>query len=296
MGAWYDEKKEGCHVHNVKRTLKPLLLILLGLALAAALFVGAVFGWAWYRDAKDERITREVIAPKAAAYLAEQYPGNDFEVQSPFYVFKDNAYRVKVRSRSSEDTYFYLDYHYKSYELVRDSYESQVLEGRNTLDRLVNAYRELARGQLEPMEGLTYANVGYCSYSENTGINLHFSPDGLDRETLILDEPYDAAAMGAQYGYLELTFLEDEEQIGLERAYERMAEADRLLTEAGIGWYVMEVELQNGEYPNDTVTFYLYGVRKEDLTADAPIAHLQEMWDAQEANRRRIKAEREQNS
>ncbi len=283
-------------MNHSKDTVKVLLCILLAMVLAAALFVGAVFCWSAALDAKNERIAREIIDPKAAAYLAEQYPGNDFEVQKSYNVFKDNCFRVKVQSRSSADTYFELDYHYKSFELVRDSYENQVLGGWNTRDRLIEGYRQMVREQLEPMEGLLYWNADYCSYSENTSSNLYFSPAGLDRTTLILDHPYDAAAMGSQYGDLELRFLEDEAQINLQRAYELLAEADRRLTEKGIGWYVMEIMLQNGEYPNDTVTFYLYGVRKEDLTAEDPIARLQELWDEQEANRQRIKAEREHDS
>ncbi len=91
-----------------KQILKGLLIVVLIQLVLAAVGLGLIYGWAWYHDRQDERTAREVIDPKAAAYLAEQYPGNDFEVGKAYHVFIDNCFRVKVRSQSSRDTHFWL--------------------------------------------------------------------------------------------------------------------------------------------------------------------------------------------
>lgn len=275
------EKKKG----GLRFILQLSLRIILALAILAAVVYGPILAWAWFTDLKNERIAREIIDPKAAAYLEEHYPGNDFDVQESYNVFKDNCFRVKIQSRSSQDTHFYLDYDYKSYELTRDSYENMVLGGWNTRDRLTEGYDEAVRACLEGMDGLLYLSTGLCRYDESASRDLHASPDGLDPKTLVLDGEYVISAIGEAYGYLDVKFLEDDENVNIRRACEQLMELDRLLTEHGIGYSVLEVRLQNGEYPNITKEFYIYAVQKEDLRREDALAHLQQMWDEQEAQR-----------
>lgn len=270
---------------TLRLILKIIGLVFLSFAVLGVVFYGPILGWAFYTDVKNEQIAREIIDPKAAVYLQEHYPGNDFEVQESYNVFKDNCFRVRIQSRSSQDTHFYLDYDHKSYELTRDTYEDAVLGGWNTRDRLTEAYDAAVRESLEGMDGLFRLTTGLCKYDESPTRNLHFSPDGLDPKTLILDGEYDICAIGEAYGYLDVTFLVEEAENGLEQACERLLELDRVLTEQGVGYHVMEVILQSGEYPDITSRFYLYGVQKEDLLAEDVAAHLQQMWDEQEAQR-----------
>lgn len=238
-------------------------------------------------ETSEEKIAQ--VDEKAAAYIAEQYPGNDFIVEQAVYVFKDNSYRVHVRSRSSQDTYFYLDFDWKTLEFERDSYESQVLEKRNTLARIRASYESAAKAALENMAEEIRASAGVCRYSETTSINARSSPKGLDVSTLVLDQSYDIFQMGQQYGYVEITIIESEDNIHLEKILEYLQKAGSLLEEQGAGYYVMDLTLQNGEYPNDTVTLEIYGVKKEDLEAEDPLARLREMWEAQEAHREQVR-------
>ena len=92
--------------------------------------------------------------------------------------------------------------------------------------------------------------------------------------------------MGNEYGYLEVTFLDSDENINIHRALDRMLEIDRVLTENGVGYYVLDVTIANGEYPNNTHKFRIYGVRKQDLLCEDPLSRLQEIWEEQEAYRR----------
>ena len=52
-----------------------------------------------------------------------------------------------------------------------------------------------------------------------------------------------------------------------------------------MGYYVLDVTIANGAYPDNTVEFHIFDVTKQDLSCDAPLLRLQELWDAQEANR-----------
>lgn len=266
--------------------LQDTLIILLLLSI----FPVGLFVWAWGTDLKHEWVAREMIDPQAVEYIEQNYPDNDFEVNEASHVFKENCFRVRVRSRSSQDTYFVLDYDDdEPYELIRDSYDSAVLEGCNTRARVVEEYVSMVEECLGKMNGLSRLYSDFCHYSDSESRGLYFSPQGLKLETLVVDYPYDAAAMGNDYGYLEVTFLDSDENINIHRALERMLEIDRVLTENGIGYYVIEVTIANGEYPNNTHELNIYGVRKQDLFCDDPIDRLQEMWDEQESHRQALK-------
>lgn len=278
--------------NSTKTKLSVFKIILISL-LVAILVVGlpyaVILGVAWITDMRHARIAEEIIDVNASEYIEQKYPDNDFDVDKSFHVFKDNCYRVKIRSRSSQDTYFELDYDDQTYALVRDSYESAVLEGRNTYARIVDEYDTLIRDAMDSMPGVSRIWVSFCQYSENTSPGLRFSPDGLDNNTLVPDQVYNVAAMGNEYGYIEAAFLDSEENINIQRALVILTEIDRVLTENGVGYYVMEITIANGAYPDNTSEFVLYGITKEDLSCEDPLARLQEKWDAQEAKRQALK-------
>lgn len=202
-----------------------------------------------------------------------------------FHVFKDNCFTVKVQSRSSIDTYFELDYDDHSYALLRDSYQSGVLEGRNTYARITNEYDALIRDATASMFGISRIEAGFRQHSENTSYRMYSSPDGLDIKTLVLDGAYDAAKMGNRYGYIVAEFLDSDENIHIRRALEILTEIDRILSEEGVGYCVMEITVVSETHPDSTRKFFIYGVTKEDLSCEDPLARLQEKWDAQEAER-----------
>ncbi len=271
-----------------RKSWKKLLIIIAAIVLILCLLFGGILCWAWITDMNSNRIARRIIDPKAAEYIAQTYPDNDFLIKNSYYVFKDNCYRVQVHSQSSQDTYFYIDYDYKSYELTRDTYESKVTNGGNTFIRIQDNYSTLVTECLSSASCLQHVASGFCIYSEDTSIDDRWSPKGLDKKTLILDKHYDVGAMGTSYGYLDVTAVLPQEKVNIASALEVLTEIDRLLTDSNIGYYVIEITLVDAVYPDTTTEFNLYCVHPEDLHREDSLAYLQELWATQEAHRQAI--------
>jgi len=280
---------------NGKNTLNTVWRILTGVGLALlipGLLYAGVLCWAWLSDLKHADIAQEVIDPKAAEYISQAYPDNDYVLDKSYYVFKDNCYRVKVHSPSSQDTYFNLDYDYKTYELVWDGYESYVLSGYNTRDRLVRAYNQLVDDCLSSATCLSRVSSDFCKYSENISHGGYFSPNGLDPQILVVDKAYDVAELGSAYGFLEVTAVLPKEEVNIRSALTILTEIDHLLAESSIGYSIIEITIVDAEYPDATAEFHLYDVHPEDLDRENPLAYLQELWNSQEAHRQEIRKER----
>ena len=231
-------------------------------------------------------VQMECITDHAATYIAENFPDNDFDLSEVYYIFKDNCYKINVQSRSSMDTAFSLFYDYKTFEFLRDNYESCVLSGYNTRTRLVEEYNARTREVIGAMPGAYIYSGDFCQYSEHTYRSSYFSPQGLDSATLILDYPYDVGVMGSQYGTIQVYFQTEEQDVTMEQLLERMLEVDAALTDAGLGYYVLDVRLLVGQY---TADLYVYDVTPEDLHCEDPLARLWEIWEIQEAHRETIR-------
>ena len=257
--------------------------------LAPLLLYGGLLGLAWLTDLTSSQVASKIIDPKAEAYISQAYPDNDFILEDAYYVFKDNCYRVKVKSRSSQDTCFSLDFDYQSYELVSDGYEISVLSGANTRARVLSDYTFLVDDCFSAVTHSYHVDSDFCVYSENVSTTGYFSPNGLDSKTLIVDKDYDAAELGSAYGYLTLTAVLSKEEVNIHSALDILKEADQLLTERSIGYYLIEITIKDAAYPNTTAEFSLYGVHPEDLRREDALAYLQELWNAQEAHRQEIK-------
>lgn len=87
-------------------------------------------------------------------YVEETYPSLALEIGKPRYNFKFNRYVAQAQSRTSKDTRFYI--HCLHGEVNSDSYESDVVSGYNTLDRLSGEYSALAQKLVS--EELGYEN------------------------------------------------------------------------------------------------------------------------------------------
>lgn len=277
---------------NGKNALSTVWRILTGVGLVLlipGLLYAGVLCWAWLSDLKHTKIAQEIIDPKAAEYISQAYPDSDYVLDNAYYVFKDNCYRVKVHSPSSQDTYFKLDYDYQTHELVRDGYESSVLGGINTRDRLVSAYTQLIDDRLSSVTCLIRINSDFCVYSKNTSPGGYFSPNGLDSTTLIVDKAYNVAELGSAYGFLEVTAVRPKEEVNIRSALTILTEIDHLLAESSIGYSIIEITIVDAEYPDTTAKFYLYDVHPEDLNRENPLANLQELWNSQENRRQENK-------
>ena len=267
---------------------KLILQIILALMLAFGLFLGVpllvAMLWAANLDAKHEQMKPQV-QELATAYIAEQYPGNDFEITALYHVFKDNSFEVKVRSRSSADTHFIVKFNDTTLEVDWDSYEDAVTNRGNTAKRIKADYEDRVKGVLKVLTGVQSVYTDYVICSGTPGYSLYDSPEGLDNRTLELDREYDTAAMGWDYGYLEVEFLESPEDLSIQRILERLWELDEAMTTAGVGYQVVKITLVSDPDWRVAEKFYIFDIRREDLYSEDPMAALQELWEEQEANR-----------
>ena len=139
------------------------------------------------------------------------------------------------------------------------------------------------------LEKLDYLYVDYYHYrdkDETPPLSYHYGTQGLNPATLTLDQPYDDS-FGFHYGNLEITLLQSSESCNIQTALRYLQEIDSLLTESGVGYYVLELSLKA---PSSKSEFHIYGVRREDLHCEDPLSRLQELWNEQEAHRQEIKA------
>ena len=254
---------------------------ILAMVLIVGVPVGGLFLWAGLTDAKHARMEPQV-EQNAVSYLAEQYPNHDFDITVAGHNFKDNTFDVKVQSRSSMDTHFTLKFRDDNLELETDTYEWAVTERGNVRERIVEDYKAQTKQALNGLSGVELILPDFMVYSENNGTSLYFSPMGLDKRTLELDGIYDAAAMGADYGYLELLFTEEEENIHFDRLAERFRQVDTALAQAGIGYQVMTVKLRTQE---GELKLSVFDVLREDIRSENFPERLRELWEEQEQNR-----------
>ena len=236
-----------------------------------------------------------VVRPKAEKYIAQTYPEKDFQIVDSYHVLLDDYYVVEIQSPSSRDTHFAITYDGLIPELSYDHYESSVLSGSTIRGRLIEEYDALIQQTLGDYPGMDILNADFCVHTDHYGSSSYFSPEGLDPATLELDREYDVAAMGWDYGTLDIRLVADENAINLDGTYDTLIELDRILTEAGIGYRYIELRLFASTDPKEPIHFTIYDVTHEDLTCEDPLARLQEIWNEQEAKRQERRAQWESN-
>ena len=120
-----------------------------------------------------------MMANRAAQrYIEQNYSSLDLELDKAFYNFKDGMYNVRAKSTTSIDTHFSI--YYAGGKIQRDDYESYVLEGSNTWQRLSDEYSDLAKKIIA--KDLGYENnttmVTYESeeFRKNFQLDMKFDP------------------------------------------------------------------------------------------------------------------------
>ena len=287
----YNMEKGGDFVETEKKEYpvwKLILQIILALMLAFGLFLGVPLLWAANRDARYERMKPQV-QELATVYIAEQYPGNDFEITDLYHNFKSNTFDVKIQSRSSADTHFTVKFVDDTLEVDYDSYEWAVLQRGNTRERIIRDYEAQAEAVLNTLPGIDFVRADFVRYSKQTSLEQYSVDLSMDSLSLELDGQYDAAAMGWDHGTLELWFVEKPEDLHIHRLLERLREVDAAMTQAGVGYRLIEITLVDAPDFDYTQKFYIHDILREDLYSEDPLAALQELWEAQEAKRQEMK-------
>ena len=185
----------------------------------------------------------------AKAHLEEVYGDTDFVIEKIGFNFKDTDYYAHIMSPSSEDSSFSLRIGMWG-QLLLDTYESRVLGGENTRQRLYMEYRELVDTVLEAPD---YPFTSFIAYGD---LKVGFAPPDIEIEEdrwpedyvildkVELDKKYDIQKLAWGAGHLVI-YVEDD-VVSVKRAAEVLMEIKRLFIEKSVPFYSIDLVL---EYP-----------------------------------------------
>ena len=224
---------------------KKKVLVLLAYVAAVVLAIGVgVFANAFFGNPISKLLASHTVKEQ----LATTYADKDFYVERITYSFKDGYYHAFIKSESSIDSHFKISVDMYG-KVKRDSYESRVLQGWNTGDRLSTEYRASVEEVFGSPMFPFYAHIDYGSLeflpreileSEETEIPQY----AMALEDLELDGVYDVQELGEQAGHIVL-YIYDEE-VSVERATEILLEVKRQMDAGGVKFYAIDFVL---EYP-----------------------------------------------
>lgn len=188
----------------------------------------------------------------AEQYLAEVYPGTDYQVESVKYSFKSAGYYAQVVSPASIDRHFSLSLSMTG-RLLWDSYATDVTSRWNTWNRLEMEYRALADRVFEDPD---FPYGGYIAYG-SLWMEQEYgepAPPGLLLSELELDKEYDMQKLGAECGRLCLYVRQEE--VTAEAAAEILLDVRRRFDEADVSFYCIDFVLcqplnPDGSAPRD---------------------------------------------
>lgn len=224
-----------------KKWLK-ILALLAALAIVAGLcvFANALVG---------NPVSRWLATRTAEQHLEEVYGNTDFEIERIGFNFKDIDYYVHIKSPSSEDSSFSLRIDMLG-NLKLDTYESRVLYGGNTVDRLYREYRALVD---EVLEAPDYPFTSFIAFGDlKVGFQAPDIEEGVSYwpesyvilDKVELDKKYDIRELAKTAGYLVI-YVEDDE-VSIERAAEDLLELKEVFDRRNVPFYAIDFVL---EYP-----------------------------------------------
>lgn len=217
-------------------------------ALVVALII--IAGLCWFANALVGNPVSKWLATRTAEkHLEEVYGDTDFEIERIGFNFKDTDYYAHIKSPSSEDSSFSLRIDMLG-NLLLDTYESRVLYGGNTQNRLYMEYRALVD---EVLEAPDYPFTSFIAYGDlkvgfrapDVEVGVPYWPESyviLDK--VELDKQYDIRELAKTAGYLVI-YVEDD-IVTVERAAEVLLELKEVFDRKNIPFYAIDFVL---EYP-----------------------------------------------
>ena len=226
----------------MKKKVLKIAALVLALVIVAGLcvFANALVG---------NPVSKWLATRTAKAHLEEVYGDTDFVIEKIGFNFKDTDYYAHIMSPSSEDSSFSLRIGMWG-QLLLDTYESRVLAGDNTRNRLYMEYRALVD---EVLEAPDYPFTTFIAYGD---LQIGFAPAGVDVEEdrwpghyvvldkVELDKKYDIYELAKKAGCLVI-YVEDEE-VTIERAAEVLLELKELFDRKNVPFVSIDFVL---EYP-----------------------------------------------
>ena len=270
--------------------MKKRILKLTAFAAALALLAGVL----WFSNGLLGNPVSKFLAARAAReFLAGQYPGADYQVESVNYSFKSGGYTAAVVSPTSIDSHFTLGLSMTG-RVLWDGYHS-VESGWNTWERLNAEYRALVDTVLEDPDFPYNVHIGFGDLWMEHEYGEPWPPYILYSE-LELDGEYDIRELGRACGRLVLYVRQDE--VSAEEAAQILLATRRALDEANVPFYCIDFVLEHpltedGRLPEGDVRLRYFAdedIREEGLVerveaADAEAKAYYAAKDAENAKR-----------
>lgn len=248
-----------------KNTVKIGLLVVF---LSVALYIGDMF--------LGNPISYGIVKWHSQRYLQETYPQWDLRVASIYHDwYSGGGYDVRVVSDTSRDTRFELAYG-RLGKLHWDGYEMMVASGRSTLSRLYDEYDALVADALKGIYDSKGRKAGLYVMDEYTGEPGPLTV-GLDMAELELDRDYDVAALGAEYGYLDVCLYVAEEELNTQVAAGRLLEIKNAMEQAEVGFVAIDLFMTVENTKDSSQSLGIKGITPADLEAEDVAARLEEM-------------------
>jgi len=212
------------------------LLIIAGLCVFANALVG-------------NPVSKWLATRTAEKHLEKVYGDTDFVIEKVGFNFKDTDYYAHIMSPGSEDSSFSLQIDMWG-NLKWDTYESRVLSGENTRQRLYMEYRALVDTVLEAPD---YPFTTFIAYGDlKVGVEPpdieieenRWPEDYVVLDKVELDKKYDIGELAKKAGCLVI-YVEDE-VVTVERAAEVLLKLKELFDRRSVPFYSMDFVL---EYP-----------------------------------------------
>lgn len=255
-----------------KSTVKIGLLVVF---LSVALYIGDMF--------LGNPISYGIVKWHSQRYLQETYPQWDLRVDSIYHDwYSGGGYDVRVVSDTSRDTRFELAYG-RLGNLHWDGYEMMVASGRSTLSRLYDEYDALVADALKGVYDSNGRKAGLYVVDEYTGepgpltVGLDMVDLGLNMAELELDRDYDMAALGAEYGYLDVCLYVAEEELNTQAAAGRLLEIKNAMEQAEVGFVAIDLFMTVENTKDSSQSLGIKGITPADLEAENVPARLEEM-------------------
>ena len=225
-------------------------------ALVAALII--IAGLCRFANALVGNPVSKWLATRTAErHLEEVYGDTDFEIETVGFNFKDTDYYVHIKSPSSEDSSFSLRIDMLG-NLKLDTYESRVLYGGNTQNRLYMEYRALVD---EVLEAPDYPFTSFIAYGD---LKVGFQHPDVEQgvpywpesyvilDKVELDKQYDIRELAKTAGYLVI-YVEDD-VVTVERAAEVLLELKEVFERRNVPFYAIDFVLEYPRKPEGSTT------------------------------------------
>ena len=214
----------------MKKTIKMIAILVAFLLVAGILFIANAF--------VGNPVSKIIVNNNAKKYISQTYPNTDYYIDRVGYDFKTGGYYVNIKSPSSKDTYFSVNYNLWG-KVGYDNYSSRVRDGFNTWNRVNSEYRDVVDEIIENLPYESDINYGEIQPLDKGDDILQF---GLDMAKLELDKEYDIKEIGSKHGKVVLYVYLDE--ITIEKASEVLLEVKKQFDAKNQSFYAIDLVLR----------------------------------------------------